>query len=50
MDCEYESRKDLMANIVVAGGTSLLKNFPDRLQREVSLLLSLWFMLVFNAF
>lgn len=38
MDCEYESRKDLMANIVVAGGTSLLKNFPDRLQRELTLL------------
>eukprot|EP00658_Telonema_sp_P-2_P036423 TRINITY_DN26356_c0_g1_i3.p1 TRINITY_DN26356_c0_g1~~TRINITY_DN26356_c0_g1_i3.p1 ORF type:complete len:163 (+),score=39.40 TRINITY_DN26356_c0_g1_i3:146-634(+) len=38
MDCEFESRKDLYSNIVVAGGTSLLKNFPDRLQRELSLL------------
>ena len=35
MDCEYDSRKELYANIVVSGGTSLLKNFPDRLKQEV---------------
>ena len=44
MDCEYESRRDLYANIVVSGGTSLLKNFPERLQREVCPMqsVSLW--------
>lgn len=38
MDCDYDSRKELYANIVVSGGTSLFKNFPDRLQRELALL------------
>ena len=32
MDCEFEHRKELWANIVTVGGTTLLKNFPERLE------------------
>lgn len=35
LKCDSDIRKDLYGNIVIAGGTSMLKNLKDRLQKEV---------------
>ena len=39
--CDVELRKDLISNVVVCGGGSLLNGFVDRLQKEISVLSSL---------
>ena len=35
--CEHETRKDLMNNIIVAGGNTCFLNFNERLQRELQM-------------
>ncbi|CAM6003578.1 unnamed protein product [Sphagnum balticum] len=35
LKCDSDIRKDLYGNIVIAGGTSMLKNLKERLQKEV---------------
>ncbi len=35
MDCDVDVRPDLYNTIVVAGGNSLIENFPGRLEKEV---------------
>lgn len=35
MLCDKDIRKDLFANIVLSGGTSLLKGFPERFEKEI---------------
>jgi len=34
-DCDLDVRKDLLANIVMSGGTTMFPNMPERLQAEV---------------
>lgn len=36
--CTITARKDLYENIVLAGGSTLFKGFPERLQKEIQLL------------
>jgi len=33
--CDVDIRKDLFSNIVLAGGTTLIRGFSDRLEREI---------------
>lgn len=33
LKCDSDIRKDLYGNIVIAGGTSMLKNLKERLQK-----------------
>ncbi|CAG2161440.1 unnamed protein product [Oppiella nova] len=35
MKCDLDVRKDLYANIILSGGTTMLPGFADRLQKEV---------------
>lgn len=35
LKCDSDIRKDLYGNIVIAGGTSMLKNLKERLQKEI---------------
>ena len=35
LKCDSDIRKDLYGNIVIAGGTSMLKHLKERLQKEV---------------
>jgi len=37
-DCEYDQREELWNNVVVVGGSSLVKNMPKRLQMELGAL------------
>ncbi|CAJ1367807.1 unnamed protein product [Effrenium voratum] len=39
MECDRDIRQQMMENIVLAGGTSLFRNFPERLQLEMTQLL-----------
>ncbi|KAL6058307.1 Actin, aortic smooth muscle [Balamuthia mandrillaris] len=39
MQCPIDTRKDLLSNIVVAGGTSMLPGFEERLVKELTALL-----------
>jgi len=34
-DCDLDVRKDLLANIVMSGGTTMFPNMPERLQAEI---------------
>jgi actin-related protein len=36
--CEIDSRKQLMQNIILAGGTTMLKGFSERLKNEIATL------------
>ena len=38
MGCDIDLRRNLFANILLAGGSTMIKGFSDRLQREISLL------------
>lgn len=38
MKCDVDLRKDLYANIVLSGGTSMLPNLADRMQNEITAL------------
>ena len=38
MKCDGDTRKDLFASIVLAGGTTLLPGFADRMQKEITAL------------
>ena len=35
MNCKVDLRKDLFANIVLSGGNSMVKGFPERLEKEI---------------
>ena len=39
--CDVEARRDLLSNVVVCGGTSMLTGFIERLQKEIFALTSL---------
>jgi len=39
-DCDLDVRKDLFANIVMSGGTTMFPNMPERLQFEVEKLVN----------
>jgi len=39
-DCDLDVRKDLLANIVMSGGTTMFPNMPERLQAEVEKLVA----------
>lgn len=34
--CDIDTRKDLYANIVISGGSSLFKGFPERIEKEIT--------------
>jgi len=34
-DCDLDVRKDLLANVVMSGGTTMFPNMPERLQQEI---------------
>merc|ERR1712087_273628 len=38
MKCDVDIRKDLYGNIVMSGGTTMYKNIPERVQKEVKAL------------
>ncbi|XP_050707330.1 actin-3, muscle-specific-like [Eriocheir sinensis] len=38
MRCDIDIRKDLFANIVMSGGTSMYPGIPDRMQKEITFL------------
>jgi len=38
MKCDVDIRKDLYGNIVMSGGTTMYKNIPERVQKEISAL------------
>jgi len=38
MDCDVDIRKDLYANTVLSGGTTLIQGLPQRLEKELKLL------------
>eukprot|EP01124_Arcella_intermedia_P006336 TRINITY_DN1373_c0_g1_i12.p1 TRINITY_DN1373_c0_g1~~TRINITY_DN1373_c0_g1_i12.p1 ORF type:complete len:349 (+),score=74.80 TRINITY_DN1373_c0_g1_i12:143-1048(+) len=40
MNVDVDSRRDLLDNVVLSGGTTLLPGFPERLQKELSSLAS----------
>uniref|UniRef100_A0A7S4KTA7 Actin n=1 Tax=Paramoeba aestuarina TaxID=180227 RepID=A0A7S4KTA7_9EUKA len=39
--CDVEARRDLLSNVVVCGGTSMMTGFIERLQKEIFALTSL---------
>ena len=36
MECDIDIRKDLFANIILAGGTTMFKGLPERMEREIT--------------
>jgi len=38
MKCDLDIRKDLYANIVLSGGSTMFPNFPERMEKEISAL------------
>ena len=38
LKCDMDTRKDLYANIVLSGGTTMFPGFTDRMQREITAL------------
>lgn len=35
-DCEMDPRRELLENVVLCGGTTMFKNLPERLQKEMT--------------
>jgi actin-related protein len=38
MKCDVDIRKDLYANVVISGGTTMYEGLPDRMQKEITAL------------
>lgn len=38
MKCDVDIRKDLYANVVISGGTTMYEGLPERMQKEITAL------------
>ena len=38
MKCDVDIRKDLYANVVISGGTTMYDGLPERMQKEITAL------------